>query len=303
MPLLIDIKAFLTSARMHGFSAAAREIGTTPSVVSKRVGRLEEEIGVTLFSRTTRALTLTTEGERLQPRLQELVAELEDTLFNRAAGGIRGTLRVRATTTIGTFFVGASVNRFLVKHPEMTIELLLIDRPINPLEEGFDVSLGGLPQSFGGVIEKAFCPYPRMLVASKDYVARRGSPEDPADLGNHDCLVFVPAGHSWTFSGPNGPITFDIRARYTVNDSSLLMDAAKRGLGLAVVPYFLAKPLLESGDLLIQMPKFPVAPVWFKAMIPRHKVLKPEVSAFIDHIREDFDPPPWPLWEAETGSS
>ncbi|POF27973.1 LysR family transcriptional regulator [Roseibium marinum] len=293
MTLLIDIKAFLTSARVHGFSSAARELRTTPSVISKRVGRLEEEIGIKLFRRTTRALTLTPEGESLQPRLQELVAQLDDVLFNHDRSGIRGALRIRSTTTMGTAFVGAAVNRFQAVHPGITIELLLIDRPVNPLEEDFDISFGALPQSFGGVIEKPMCPYPRVLVAAPGYLDKHGRPQKPADIVNHDCLVFVPVGHTWTFSSPSGAISVDIHPHYTVNDSRILVDAAINGLGLAIVPDFLAREPLEDGQLVKVMPDYPVIPIWFKAMVPRHKALRPEVVALIEHIQKESETAPW----------
>lgn len=293
MPMLIDIRAFLTSARLQSFSAAAREVGTTPSVISKRVGRLEEAIGQRLFHRTTRALTLTPEGETMQPRLQELIAELDDVLFNRDAAGMRGTLRVRSTTTIGTAFVGASINRFQARHPGMKIELLLIDRPVNPLEEGFDISLGALPQSFGGVEEIPICPYPRRLVASPDYLARHGTPEKPSDIAEHDCLTFVPVGLTWTFSSESGPISVDVRTHYTVNDSRIMVDAALNGLGLAIAPEFLTRAPIAQGRLVEVMPDFPVIPIWFKAMVPRHKSRRLEVAALIEHIRAECEEAPW----------
>lgn len=293
MPQLIDIKAFLVSARMRGFSGAAREIGTTPSVISKRVGRLEDEIGKKLFQRTTRALTLTSDGERLQPQLLQLIAELDDALYDRGGPGMRGSLRVRATTTIGTTYIGESVNRFLCMHPDMIIELQLIDRPVNPLEEGFDVSLGALPQTFGGVSETPICPYPRILVAAPDYLKNKGVPETPADIVGHDCLVFVAVGHTWTFGGPSGPISMEVRARYTVNDSRNMVDAAIKGLGIAIAPEFLAREALKAGQLVELMPDFPVVPIWFKAMVPRHKASRPEVVAFVEHIKQEFGAPPW----------
>ncbi|MEW5423490.1 LysR family transcriptional regulator [Amorphus sp. 3PC139-8] len=295
MPLLIDIKAFLVSARLGGFSGAAREIGTTPSVISKRVTRLEHEIGAKLFRRTTRELTLTPDGERLQPRLQELVAELEDTLLTRGEAGVelRGSMRVRATTTIGALYVGRSVTGFFAEHPSMSIELHLIDRQVNPLEEGFDVSLGALPQCFAGVRETPLCPYPRLLVAAPDYLERRGIPQVPSDIVNHDCLAFVSVGHTWGFVGASGPMSIDIRASYTVNDSRILVDAAMDGLGLAIVPEFLAREPLRDGRLITVMDDYPVVPLWYKALVPRHKSLRPEVIAFVEHIRQTFDPPPW----------
>lgn len=293
MPLLIDIKAFLVSARLKGFSAAARELGTMPSVVSKRVGRLEDEIGARLFQRTTRTLRLTPEGERLHPRLQQLVAELEDVLFNRAGQGLRGTLRVRATTTVGTAYVGESVNRFQLAHPQMSIELILVDRPVNPVEEGFDVSLGALPQTFGGVAEIPICPYPRTLVASPEYLAEHGTPKLPSELVGHDCLIFVPAGTTWSFTSPAGTLSVDIRPHYTVNDSRILVDAAIKGLGLGIAPDFLIHEPIAAGRLARVLPDHPVSLLWFKALVPRHKTHRPEVIAFVEHIRRDFDPAPW----------
>lgn len=304
MPVLIDIKAFLASARTGGFSAAAREIGTTPSVVSKRVGRLEDEIGIRLFKRTTRALTLTPEGERLQPRLQQIIAELEDTLSNRVTEGqgLRGSLRVRAPTTVGTYFVGPAVTRFQKKHPAMTVELHLIDRQVNPLEDGFDVSLGALPQSFSGVKQTPLCRYPRVLVASPDYLKSRPAPHAPSEIIGHDCLAFALVGHTWSFDTPSGTFSAEIRACYTVNDSRLLIDAAIEGLGLAVVPEFLAREPVADGRLLLLMPDYPVSELWFKALVPSHKVHRPEIIAFLEHIKAHFNPAPWALPSQDTGA-
>lgn len=293
MPMLIDIRAFLASARLGSFSAAARDLGTMPSVISKRVGRLEEEIGTSLFRRTTRNLVLTPDGEWLRPRLQQIVAELDDVLSNRGERKLRGTLRVRTTTTFGIAFIGPSINRLQVAQPELTVELILIDRPVNPLDEGFDVSLGALPQSYGGVTEIPICPYPRVLVAAPGYLATRRPPQDPSDLTDHECLAFANVGQTWTFEGPRGAISVDVRARFLVNASGILVDAALKGLGLAMVPVFMAREALADGRLVQVMPDFPPALLWFKAMVPRHKLARPEVQAFIDHIRREFDPPPW----------
>ena len=258
MPMLIDIKAFLAAARSGGFSAAGRELGTTPSVVAKRVNRLEAEIGARLFHRSTRKLSLTPEGVRLRPRVQALVSELEATLIDLRvpSQGLRGSLRIRAPTTIGTMYLGPSVARFQVRNPETVIELLLIDRLLNPLEEGFDVSFGALPQSFSSVEQTPICPYPRILVAAPGYVEARGAPQTPEDIIAHDCLAFVPVGLTWTFQSERGPLSVDIRARFTVNDSRLLADAAIAGLGLTVVPEFIARAPLEDGRLVALMPAF-----------------------------------------------
>lgn len=295
MTQLIDIKTFLASARAGSFSAAAREIRTTPSVITKRVNRLEAEVGVKLFHRTTRKLSLTPEGERLRPQLQVLIAELDETLgdLRKPSRVVRGSLRVRTTTTIGALFVGQPIAQFQVEHPEVTIDLVLMDRQVNPLEEGFDVSLGASPQSFAGVDEIPLCPYPRILVASPRYLAQNKGPENPSDITGHDCLAFVPVGFSWTFASASGPISVDIRARYTVNDSRLLVGAAMEGLGLAVVPEFLVREKLREGSLVSLLPEFPIVPLWFKALVPRHKARKPEVVALVKHLQKNFESAPW----------
>lgn len=295
MTLLIDIKAFLVSARTGGLSAAAREINTTPSVITKRVNRLEAEVGTKLFNRSTRSLSLTPEGERLRPQLQMLVAELEETLANsrKSSRGVRGNLRMRAPTTVGAFLVGPSIARFQAKFPDITVDFLLMDRQVDPLEEGYDIVLGASPQSFAGVEETPLCLYPRILVAAPKYLDARGMPKTPADIVEHDCLTFISMGVSWTFVSTSGPIVVDIRSRFTANDSRFLVDAVLEGLGLAVVPEFLVRDAVKAGSLIPLLPDFPTAPMWFKATVPRHRAHKPEVVALLKHLQQEFDPPPW----------
>jgi DNA-binding transcriptional LysR family regulator len=296
MPQLLDIKAFLATARAGSFSAAARELEVAASVVTKRVNRLEEHIGAVLFSRTTRRLTLTGVGERLRPRLQVLVAEIDDALrASRGAGTIVGHLRVKSPTTVGALFVGEALVRFQARNPDVTSELLLIDRAVNPIEENFDVALGALPDSFPSVLDVPLCRYDRVLVASPRYLARGRVPRTPNDLVEHDCLAFLPAGVEWAFDSPEGgTVAVAIHARFTVNDSRILLGAAIEGLGLAVVPRFLARPALEAGTLVTLLHGYPLKPLWFKAMVPRSKAHKPEVGALIEHLKQEFGPvPPW----------
>lgn len=295
MTEFIDIRAFLTVASAGSFSAAARQLGIAPSVVTKRVGRLEHQIGSTLFVRSTRRLTITAEGERLRPRLQLLLSELDDALqgVSQPRRGLGGQIRVKSPTTIGTLFVGQSIARFQAAHPRVVTELVLIDRSINPLEDGFDIALGALPQSYASVIETPLCPYPRVLVAAPSYLDRHGTPQTPADIPQHDCLVFLPVGLSWSFVGEGGPIRIDVRASFIVNDSRILVAAAEEGLGLSVVPEFLVRESIEQGRLVAIMPEFPITPFWFKAMVPRNKAQRAEVAALLEHLKADFDPPPW----------
>lgn len=295
MTMLIDIKAFLVTARQGSFSAAARTLNLAPSVVTKRVGRLEDEVGAKLFHRSTRSLTLTAEGERLRPRLQFLLGELDEALqgAQRPDDGVSGHLRVKSPTTIGSLYVGQSIADFQAENPNVTTELVLIDRSLNPLEEGFDIALGALPQSYASVVERPLCPYPRVLVAAPSYLERNPAPKNPGDIVEHDCLAFVPVGLTWSFESGQGRVDVDVHASFTVNDSRLLVAAAERGLGLAVVSEFLTREPIAEGRLVTIMPDFPIAPLWFKAMVPRNKMHRPEVIALLDHLQREFEPPPW----------
>jgi DNA-binding transcriptional LysR family regulator len=295
MTQFLDIQAFLTTARVGSFSAAGRELGLAASVVTKRVDRLEADIGAVLFTRSTRRLTLTREGERLRPRFQVLLADLDEAVRGvRAGDGVTGELRIKCPTTVGALHVGASLVRFQAEHPAVVTDLALVDRPVNPLEEGFDVALGALPVSFAGVIDVPLCPYERVLAAAPGYLADRPELRTPSDLMRHDCLVFPPVGLGWSFESERGAVMVEVHARLTVNDSRVLCEAALRGLGVAILPAFIAREALAESTLMALMPEFPVTPLWFKAMVPRNRVHKPEIAALIDHLKAEFGPlPPW----------
>lgn len=295
MTLLVDIKAFLVTARTGSFSAAGREIGVAPSVVTKRVGRLEDHIGSRLFVRSTRALVMTAEADRLRPRLQLLVSQLDDALDGVAPPetGLAGHLRIKTPTTLGTLFAGRSIARFLAQNPAITSELMLIDRAVNPLEEGFDIALGGLPQSFASVHEVPLCAYTRVLVATPEYLAKHGTPSRPSDLVEHRCIIYVAAGLTWFFESGGGPVSVTVNPVFTVNDSRLLHFAARHHLGVCIAPAFLVQDDLADGRMVQLMPDYPVAPLWFKAMVPNNKLHRPEVAALLDYLIKEFEVPPW----------
>ncbi|WP_157017108.1 LysR family transcriptional regulator [Mesorhizobium xinjiangense] len=297
MTLLVDIKAFLATARNGSFSAAAREIGLAPSVVTKRVGRLEDHLGIQLFVRSTRMLVMTSDADRLRPRLQLHISQLEETLAGGQAPehGIAGHLRIKAPTTLGTLFAGRSIARFQAENPAVTTDLMLIDRSVNPLEEGFDIALGALPQSYASVVEVPLCPYPRVLVATPEYLEQNGVPQAPGDLVAHRCIVYVAAGITWFFESASGPLSVTVNPVFTVNDSRLLHFAARHHIGIAVAPAFLVQDEVADGRMVHLLPDYPVAPLWFKAMVPSNKMHRPDVAALLARLKADFEIPPWEI--------
>jgi len=196
MDTLLNIKAFLATARAGSFSAAARQLGVAPSVVVKRINRLEDQMRAQLFVRSTRKLALTDIGERYFPRYQILVGEVEDAINGAAAspGRIEGHLRIKCPTTLTILNFGEIINDFQAAHPGISVEIVLIDRSVNPVEEDFDIAIGAMPASYANVIDEPLSPYPRVLCAAPSYLATRGEPKHPIDLIGHDCLTFQTTG-------------------------------------------------------------------------------------------------------------
>jgi DNA-binding transcriptional LysR family regulator len=293
---LLNIKAFLLVARTGSFSGAARELSVAPSVVTKRITRLEDEMGAQLFVRSTRALSLTSAGERLLPQYQRLVAELEEIIGGGTSQerGIEGHLRVKGPTTLTSLYLAGIISDFHVKHPGLTFDIVLLDRSVNPLEEGFDLVVGALPASYPNVVDVPLCPYQIVVCASPGYLEAKGRPEHPTDLIEHDCLTSVLLGTTWLFEREPSALSVEVRSKLHANDTRVLRDAARRGIGIAAIPRFLAEEDLRQGTLVAVLEPFPVPVFWLKALVPRMKMGKPAVHELVTYIKSRMHPiPPW----------
>lgn len=296
MNTLLNIKAFLLVARTGSFSGAARELGVAPSVVTKRITRLEDEMGAQLFIRSTRSLALTAAGERLLPQYQRLVAELDEIIGGAAAAeaGIEGHVRIKGPTTLTSTFLGPIFADFHAKNPGITMEIVLLDRSVNPLEEGFDIVVGALPASYPNVVDFPLGPYSIALCASPSYVDAKGAPETPGELIDHDCLTSVLMGNTWVFESPPSTVSIEIRSKFHANDNRVVRDAARKGVGIAVLPRFLVREDFSTGALVELMPAHPVVTFWMKALVPRLKMNKPAVNHLIEYLKARMQPtPPW----------
>jgi DNA-binding transcriptional LysR family regulator len=296
MNTLLNIKAFLLVARSGSFSAAARELGVAPSVVTKRITRLEDEMGAQLFVRSTRALALTPAGERLLPQYQRLVAELDEIIGAAAAAerGIEGHLRVKGPTTLTSMFLGKIFCDFHAQNPGLTFEIVLLDRSVNPLEESFDLVVGALPASYPNVMDVPLCPYRIVLCAAPAYADSKGAPEHPTELIEHDCVTSVLMGNTWVFENPPSTISVEVRSKLHANDTRVLREGALSGIGIAVLPHFLVADDLRSGALVELLPQYPIPSFWLKALVPRIKLSKPPVHELVEYLKARMSPvPPW----------
>lgn len=298
MDTILNMKAFLATARSGSFSEAARQLSVAPSVVSKRVNQLEWQLRSRLLERTTRRVRLTEVGEQYLPTIRGIITEYDDLVAGslRAPGELEGHIRVKSPAAITTLHLGKVFTDFQRAHPRVTLEVVLIDRSVNPIEEGFDVVLGLLPASFENVVEEALLPYPRVVCASPKYLKQRGEPKHPRDLASHDCLVFQPAGATWTFHSKRGPISVQVRPKFISNDIQMVVDAAKDGGGVAVLSKLISKQARKEGSLVPILTDFPLPDHWLKAFIPQSRVGLARVQALLTAVRGAFLPvPPWNL--------
>lgn len=286
MDTIANLKAFLAVARTESFAAAARELGVAASVVTKRISQLEWRLKASLFERTTRHVSLTPAGQAYLPAVQRLVADAED-LFAQAAesrGELQGQMRIKAPTSVAVRLVGPILERFQQKYPLLNLEVMALDRPVNPAEEGFDLALTLLPDTYAGVIETPLCPMPRSVCVSPAYLARQGQPAHPRDLKRHAILNFLPTGDTWRFGSPAGEIRIKLQPRLNTNEAQLLLSAALAGNGIALLSAYLSRPAVEAGELVPVLQDYPLAALWLKALVPDNRAKVPRVQALLRHL-------------------
>jgi DNA-binding transcriptional LysR family regulator len=293
MDMLANLKAFVVTADTGSFSEAARRSDLVPSVVSKRIDQLEWRIRAPLFIRTTRKLTLTDVGERYLPTVRQLVGQMEDMLAGmaQASGDLEGHIRIKIPTTLGTLYLSEMLNQFLQEQPRISMDVVLADRSVNPVEEGFDLAIGALPELYGQVKDHPLSPIRRRLCASPAYLARRGTPQQAAELIDHDCLVFTTSGSRWEFQSTQGQVGVDLRPKLKTNDGVALCQATVSGLGITVLADYLAAPAIRSGSLVEILPQLKLPDIWLKALVPNNRIDLPRVRMLLQWLEQRLKAP------------
>ena len=296
MDTVQNLGAFLAVADAGSFSAAGRRGGLATSVLTKRVDQLEHMVRSRLFNRTTRSVTLTEPGQRWIKRVRSLVADIDDTLraANASAGELEGPIRVKAPTTLAALHIGKVLTRFQAHHPKVNIDLILTDRVVNPLEERFDLVIAAFNVTFTDVIDILLCPVNRKLCASPEYLFKRGTPQHPRDLLDHDTISFSPTGSVWSFTGPDGPSTVEVTPRLSANDGQVLVTAAREGNGIALLSEYLTMTCLDAGELVVVLEEYAPPEIWLKMLVARDRLDVARVRALSDFLLASFHPkPPW----------
>jgi DNA-binding transcriptional LysR family regulator len=298
MDRLAAIEAFVRVAECGSFSKAAERLHSSKSVVSRQIGALETELGARLLHRTTRALTLTEAGRSYFERAARILADLAEA--NAAVGQLqtapRGRLRVSAPMSFGYLHLAPALPDFLGRYPDVELELVMNDRNVDLVDEGFDmaVRIGTLEDS--SLVARKLAPMRRTVFASPAYLQARGTPASPDDLKAHECLCYSNLGLSqeWRFVRPDGrPWPVEVHGRLHANNGDALRAAALRGFGLAVLPSFFVGRDLQSGALVSVLEEFMPQDSALYAVYPHARHLSPKVRAFVDFLAEGFGPVPY----------
>jgi DNA-binding transcriptional LysR family regulator len=290
-----NLKAFLLVARTGSFSAAAREAGLATSVLAKRIDQLEAAVRTPLFVRSTRRIVLTEAGQAWLARARSVASDVDDLMAAaaRPRDDLEGPLRIKAPTTLAVLYVGDILARFQIRYPKVTMDIVLTDRPLNPLHEGFDLAISVFGTAYDGVIDVPLCPVRRTVCAAPAYLAARGSPEHPRELAAHDTLNFHPTGDVWMFESTSGPVSVAVHPRLSANDGQVLLSAARAGAGIALLSNYVAGPALRRGELKPVLQPFKVPDIWLKALVPESRRHVARVRALVDALIAAFASPPW----------
>lgn len=304
MDQLTGMAVFAAVVEAGSLSAAARALAVSKSSVSKRISRLEDEMGVRLLNRTTRRLSLTEAGAAFYEGCRRVVAEAEaarETVAHLAAAP-RGLLKVNAPMSFGVRHVGPWLPDFMARYPELAVELVLNDRVVDLIDEGFDVGIRIAALADSSLIARRLAPSRSILCAAPAYLERHGNPLSIEDLRAHECLLYSyqRTGGSWRLSGPGGERTVSVNGRLRVNNGDALLAAAVAGLGVTLLPCFICNEALRAGQVVQVLPEWnEPATNAIHAVFPANRNLSPKVRVFVDYLAARYGPTPY--WEEGLG--
>ena len=293
-----EMRVFVRALDRGSFSAAASDLELTPSAVSKLVTRLENRLGVRLLQRSTRRLALTQEGEFYLARARQILADIDDVEAEvaRARAAPRGLLRVNSTSPFGLHQLAPSLNDFLARYPEVSVELSTTERVIDLVEENVDVAIRCGTVTDGALVVRKIAGLEWVICAAPAYLDRRGTPRAPGDLDRHDCIVVSsgPVHKRWPFRASTGVDIVEITPRVTVADAEAALRLALQGAGIIRLSDLIVGPQIRAGQLVpLLTDTHHVEPLPLSAvyLAGRHRL--PKVRVFLDFLVERFSHAPW----------
>jgi DNA-binding transcriptional LysR family regulator len=288
-----SMRAFTQVVEASGFAAAAREMGLSRSVVNKAVINLENELGAQLLTRSTRQVTPTETGLAFYDRCVQILSELDEAIsaVNELQVTPIGNLRINAPMSFGTLHLAGMVADYMAIYPSVHVELVLNDRLVDPIEEGFDVTIRVTePYSSTSLITREIVTVKRVLCASPAYLKTHGEPEHPKDLKAHRCLHYgyQESGNQWRLAGATGEQSFPIHCVMWSNNGEVLKQAAVNHQGIALLPTFIVGEELQKRQLQTVLTDYLPPQITLCALYPRHRHLSAKVRFFVELLSRRF---------------
>ncbi len=279
---VVAMQTFLRAVDGGSLSAAARALGKSLAAVSRTVSQLEERLGVQLLHRSTRKLTLTEAGTAFYESAKRILAEIDEAELSLvgSAAAPRGMLTVTAPLLFGRLHVAPVVVEMLEKHPQVSANLMLVDRNVSLVEEGIDVAvrIGRLDDS--ALVARALGEVPRVVCAAPAYLRRHGTPKAPEDLRKHECLRFggLTPGREWTFQRDGKAVRVAVGGRFDCNVGEPVIDAARAGAGVVMALGYQVADELTSGRLVRLLRKFEPPPLPISAVYRSPRLMAGQVQ-------------------------
>jgi DNA-binding transcriptional LysR family regulator len=297
MDRLASIAAFVRVVENGGFTAAARHLNLSPTMVSNHVQVLEDRLGARLLNRTTRRVSLTEIGREYYERSAHILADLDEA--DRAAGALqatpRGRLRVHCHPSLARI-IAPVVTAYLRDNPEVSVDLRRGDQLIDLLEEGFDVAIRPYVPADSSLMVRRLADWRHVLCCSPSYLETHPEPMSPADLSAHNCIryAFYPFGDEWRFTNPEGaPLTVRVAGNLVTSDTEMTRFAVTAGLGVMLISPFSIHEDLRAGSLVPLLRNYPTAQFTIAALYPHRRHLAAKVRVFIDALARLFAGRDW----------
>jgi DNA-binding transcriptional LysR family regulator len=286
MDRLHEIEVFIAVAEAGSFTRAGKRLRLSPPAVTRAVSALEDRLGAQVFNRTTRSLTITDVGQRFLENARRVLSDL-DTAEKEAVGETvqpQGHLTITASVTFGRSALPPVVCGFLGQYPRVSASVLLLDRVVNLVEEGVDVAvrIGHLTDS--SLIARRIGAVHRILVASPDYLARRGAPTSPADLRLHGVIAFtgLMANREWRYLDGQKQGSVTLNSTFEINDAVAAIQAAAMGHGITIALSYMVADQIREGKLVPVLDAFTLPPQPVHLVYPQARLVAPKIRAFID---------------------
>lgn len=296
MTVLEDMRIFVATVESASFTAAAEKLGLSKQFLSRRVSDLEERLGARLMLRTTRRLSVTDLGKAYFERCQKIIEDVDEVeaFVGRGLGQPRGRIKISAPVSFGSLHLGPALADFLAQMPDIQLDVVLNDRVVDIVGEGFDVALrvGQLEDS--SLLAKRLADVCMLLVASPEYLQGAAPLDTPDDLSRHACLLY---GHSpaveWTYRGQGKLCKVAVKGRVLANNGDITMSCALKHQGIARLPDFMVCQQIQAGKLVEVLPEFRLPGGGLYAVYAQHRQSSLAVQALIKHLSKAFSNPAW----------